>query len=1067
MATKRLKSATAKFEDQLVLVQYLLGLLEADSWDSLPLEALKAAESETWTCPSPFALALTHRLVERQDLQRDEILRIDAQIYAMTDRMNERRGAEPIRWKYFQWLALVLTAAYLERLFADRESVRTALNARASDLGLPAYGIDPETGADDLDKIAFWMATGSGKTLLLHAHYQLYKAALIRHGRPQPKHTLIVTPTKGLANQHVKELRLSGLTGDLFEKGLHHRMQDFTVIEITRIGDKSGAETIGVDYFAGDNLVFVDEGHRGSTKEDGPWRTRRKKLVGGGFCFEYSATLQQAAAKSTEIHNDYARAIAFNYAYRKFYNDGYGKHWRILNLKKQPATEPRFAYLCGALLGLFQQLWVYDQNPAVALEFGIARPLCILVGASVVGGKDKESEDEKTDIETVLEFLARFIHDRAGTEKVLGDILNGKSGLLTKQDEDVFSGLFSQLVYAEWPARRLYDEILRHVFGSPSPGLLHIRELKDAAGELALSVGDNPAFGVINVGDVVGVRKKCEQPHNAERMFIDTKAIGGSLFDKIDDPASPLTLLIGSRKFSEGWSSWRVSLMGLLNLGNAKGTQIIQLFGRGVRLRGRDMSLKRSEGILEKKDRRRPALKVLETLSIFGIRADYMDTFQEELRDAGVEEGEREPPLTGTIPVVRTSPLPRRLVLMPPKDAYVETGEIVTVTGAETLDGHPIVIDAYPRVQARIDKNSETLATRQRQAYTGELTCFALVDRERVYAELIELKNLKKWTNLHLPRFVPGHAEPTKLVDVILSRTGFEIYIPDRDMALEAMDDAHLALWNGLAADICRRYVHDRYTTAERLWTERNLRVEWLDALPADDVDKLFPSEYTVTIGRSEPELADAIVAFIKAVAARILRGQFADKKPNYIGTAASSVHLYQPLAYFDVDPKKLKVSISGSPALLNPEEQKFADDLADYVDSRPALLAGAELHLLRNEALRGVNFGGLARFFPDFMLWINKDGQQWLSFVDPKGLVHIDSAEGLAKLDLWKRLRELEKRADIVAAGVLLDSWIVSTTSSTLAPPALAPYFDKHIVFQPDGGYIAKLLDAIMARPV
>ena len=37
----------------------------------------------------------------------------------------------------------------------------------------------------------------------------------------------------------------------------------------------------------------------------------------------------------------------------------------------------------------------------------------------------------------------------------------------------------------------------------------------------------------------------------------------------------------------EGWNSWRVSNMGLLNIGRNEGSEIIQLFGRGVRLRGR------------------------------------------------------------------------------------------------------------------------------------------------------------------------------------------------------------------------------------------------------------------------------------------------------------------------------------------------------------------------------------------------------------------------------------------------------------------------------------------------
>ena len=60
---------------------------------------------------------------------------------------------------------------------------------------------------------------------------------------------------------------------------------------------------------------------------------------------------------------------------------------------------------------------------------------------------------------------------------------------------------------------------------------------------------------------------------------------------------STVNVLIGSKKFTEGWNSWRVSTMGLMNVGKSEGSEIIQLFGRGVRLKGFGMCLKRSSQI--------------------------------------------------------------------------------------------------------------------------------------------------------------------------------------------------------------------------------------------------------------------------------------------------------------------------------------------------------------------------------------------------------------------------------------------------------------------------------------
>ena len=35
--------------------------------------------------------------------------------------------------------------------------------------------------------------------------------------------------------------------------------------------------------------------------------------------------------------------------------------------------------------------------------------------------------------------------------------------------------------------------------------------------------------------------------------------------------------------FIAGWNSWRVSTMGLMHVGVGEGSEIIQMFGRGVR----------------------------------------------------------------------------------------------------------------------------------------------------------------------------------------------------------------------------------------------------------------------------------------------------------------------------------------------------------------------------------------------------------------------------------------------------------------------------------------------------
>lgn len=79
-----------------------------------------------------------------------------------------------------------------------------------------------------------------------------------------------------------------------------------------------------------------------------------------------------------------------------------------------------------------------------------------------------------------------------------------------------------------------------------------------------------------------------------------------------------------------------------MNVGKSEGSEIIQLFGRGVRLKGFQFSLKRSSaldasfqpGNLPK------GLRDIETLNVFGVRAEYMDTFRKYLQDEGLPANE-------------------------------------------------------------------------------------------------------------------------------------------------------------------------------------------------------------------------------------------------------------------------------------------------------------------------------------------------------------------------------------------------------------------------------------------
>ena len=196
-----------------------------------------------------------------------------------------------------------------------------------------------------------------------------------------------------------------------------------------------------------------------------------------------------------------------------------------------------------------------------------------------------------------------------------------------------------------------YNDILKVLFNAQESGLIHVKKLKgsiDVEGEVSLHIGeDNKPFGVINVGDPSGLCNLCKK--HPDDLIVSESEFSDSLFHNVNKADSNINILIGSKKFSEGWSSWRVSTMGLMNIGKKEGSQIIQLFGRGVRLKGFDFSLKRSHRIagLNAPDN----IERLETLNVFGIHADYMKQFKEYLEEEGLPTNENR--MEFVLPVIK------------------------------------------------------------------------------------------------------------------------------------------------------------------------------------------------------------------------------------------------------------------------------------------------------------------------------------------------------------------------------------------------------------------------------
>lgn len=186
-----------------------------------------------------------------------------------------------------------------------------------------------------------------------------------------------------------------------------------TVIEITKLTEKKrgGGLSVEVDAFGPDNLLFVDEGHRGASGE--VWRELRRRLAEDGFTFEYSATFGQIVngagqEKRKDLFKEYSGAILFNYSYPYFHGDGYGKDYHILNLRDESAAFNEWILL-GNLLSFYEQLQVYGENGEALRLFNMEKPLWVFVGHSVTGGGSQQDRDTLTDVQEIVAFFHKFL----------------------------------------------------------------------------------------------------------------------------------------------------------------------------------------------------------------------------------------------------------------------------------------------------------------------------------------------------------------------------------------------------------------------------------------------------------------------------------------------------------------------------------------------------------------------------------------------------------------------------------------------------------------------------------
>jgi len=488
-----------------------------------------------------------------------------------------------------------------------------------------------------INRMSFWMATGSGKTLLIIKLIEMLGNLIKKQELPQGE-ILFLSYREDLLEQfknHVNEFNhKNSVTINLFNlkeyESVNRIQRTLYPNEINVYYYRSDLISDGqkdkiIDFRNYDNngkwYILLDEAHKGD-KEDSKRQLNYSIMSRNGFLFNFSATFTD--------ESDFATCV-YNFNLEKFIQQGYGKHIFItqssveeLGKKKESDDKQKQIIILKILL---LQTAIRKAKP----EKRYHNPL-ILTLVNSVNTKDSDLYLFFKEIEKI----AKGDIDYELLEQAKEELKKDLAGEYEFEQEEL------GLDYSKIDSITL-GEILEKVYHTNEHGSIEVLKIPANKQELVLKLAtsDKP-FALIKIGDITGWMKDKLSGYQIVEKFDNE-----SVFNNINRDDTDISILMGSRAFYEGWDSNRPNIILYIDIGKGKDARkfVLQSIGRGVRIEPVPNKRKRMQFLINNKELEKnniqikeDEIKLIETLFVFGTKSENIKEVVETLREEKQDE---------------------------------------------------------------------------------------------------------------------------------------------------------------------------------------------------------------------------------------------------------------------------------------------------------------------------------------------------------------------------------------------------------------------------------------------